>query len=366
MWMQDDFKVDGEMWPKIWQYYGEGPDWNIERPLCMAALDAWRARILAKPTQGKAAIVNELSNNNNVFNGFGRHLANDFCFELVIFPGMPAIELCRDDSLFGDLRARIGPYMDQWASAEYLTRCSIEPNTNNPLSFNTWSNEVYYSMYIKVFRKSCNARILPALYNKYVERGLLDPKHTIGKSYQAAPDVFCTHSWKQLAVYWIKDIKGYTVIRAKPPASWPGAKCEKKPAVDIREAGYSTTIGVAEFHELKMNKPNPITAVDAAKKRRGRPPKTRTGKAGKPRKEPTTEVLTGRLKKRTHVLAVKARADAGLTTKAISKSKPVQEQANSDVINAEKENVDIDGGRVMRSHSNKGQTAHCCRRNRHR
>ncbi|KAI0318305.1 hypothetical protein OF83DRAFT_1242401 [Amylostereum chailletii] len=180
MWTQDDFKVDSETWPKIWQYYGEGPDWNIERPLCMAALDAWRARILAKPTQGKAAIVNELSNNNNVFNGFGRHLANDFCFELAIFPGMPANELCHDDSLFGDLCACIGPYMDQWASAEYLTRCSIEPNTNNPLSFNTWSNEVYYSMYIKVFRKSCNARILPALYNKYAERGLLDPKHTIG------------------------------------------------------------------------------------------------------------------------------------------------------------------------------------------
>ncbi|KAI0309417.1 hypothetical protein OF83DRAFT_1038132, partial [Amylostereum chailletii] len=128
-------------------------------------------------------------------------------------------------------------------------------NTFNPLAFNEWADRSYYSMYVLVFRKSRISRIPGTLYDKYVSRGYLDPTHTMGEEYHPKASMFCNKEYKQSAVYQVEGTKdAYTIIRAKCPEHWcDGARTIAK---DLLHDGYQTTIGGAEFYEVKANKLN--------------------------------------------------------------------------------------------------------------
>jgi hypothetical protein len=129
-----------------------------------------------------SAISKVLCDNNLVFNGFGRHLANDFLHCVGIFPGTPAIVICKDDKLFDRFRSGIPAFMDQWKSKEFLARTANDVNSRNPLAYNTTSNVNYISSYVHVYRKSLCSKVPASLYNMLAVNGYLDPEHTIGQS----------------------------------------------------------------------------------------------------------------------------------------------------------------------------------------
>ena len=126
-------------------------------------------------------IVDVLASNQSMcFAGFGRHLANDFCHILGLFPSTPACFICEDDDLYARFRSAIPQYMSIWQSEDYFHRCCGSPNSSNPLAFNVVSDTYYKSQYLLVFRKK--KVVMDAdLYNAYLSQGLFDPEHKIGK-----------------------------------------------------------------------------------------------------------------------------------------------------------------------------------------
>ncbi|KAI0312139.1 hypothetical protein OF83DRAFT_1067711 [Amylostereum chailletii] len=277
MWTLQDFEVGCPEWEALWAQYESGPDWITEREACLKLLHEWRASVLNDPgsSSGDGTIVDVMSNDRFAFNGFGRHLANDFCHLIAVWPGMPVYDLCADDELFGDLLDAIAPFMEQWNSEAFLRYCAASANTANPLSFNEWADHSYYSMYILVFWKSRIANIPPALYDKYISRGLLDPEHTIGTfslRIRSVLSMFCNKAFKQSAVFRVKGIKdAYTIIRAKCPKEW--TERERTVTKDLKQGRYATTIGGAEFHEPKANKINLKDDDNVLTHRLGRLPK---------------------------------------------------------------------------------------------
>lgn len=115
------------------------------------------------------------------FGGFGRHLANDFCYTIALYPGTPVHALCNSDVLYLAFKAAIPLYMQQWRDKEFLRKCAGQSNSDNPFAFNVTSNKNYLSSYIHVFRKE-RVRVPADLYNLYQSQGLLDASHTIGVS----------------------------------------------------------------------------------------------------------------------------------------------------------------------------------------
>jgi len=171
-----------QIWPSLWVCFGDGPDWNHERNACLAGLLQWRTETkLCTNAAASAAICKVLCDNNRVFNGFGRHLANDFLHSIGIFPGTPAIVICEDDVLFDRFFTAIQTYMDQWKSPKYLARTANDVNSLNPLAYNTTSNTNYISLYVHVYRKSLCAKVDSSLYNLLATNGFLDEEHTIGE-----------------------------------------------------------------------------------------------------------------------------------------------------------------------------------------
>lgn len=130
------------------------------------------------------AIIHEICTNSlGAFSGFGRHFANDFLFYMALFPGMPSYEICSNDELFHEFEDAIYKYLFQFSTDEFFTAVTSVgiPNAVNPFAFQERANKEYMSRYILVFRR-IEAMVPIALYQKYVERGLLDDKHTIGLS----------------------------------------------------------------------------------------------------------------------------------------------------------------------------------------
>ncbi|KAI0309416.1 hypothetical protein OF83DRAFT_1042474, partial [Amylostereum chailletii] len=96
MWTLRDFEVGCQGWEVLWARFESGPDWITERDACVKLLEEWRTSVLSNPLSKEARkpIVDVLTHNRYAFNGFGRHLANDFCYLIAVWPMMPAYDLC--------------------------------------------------------------------------------------------------------------------------------------------------------------------------------------------------------------------------------------------------------------------------------
>ncbi|EDR13470.1 uncharacterized protein LACBIDRAFT_308427 [Laccaria bicolor S238N-H82] len=257
-WTQADLDVGSLEWPLIWTTFPDGPDWVLEREAALIALDNWR----------------------------DGHLANDFLHYAAIFPGAPCSWICSDDIRFERFKQQILKYTEIWRSPEFLRRCAMSTNSPNPFAFNTTSDRNYTNGYIWVFRKA--AVDIPCdLYNFYLQEGLFDKSHTIGEPYHFQGKL-CDKKFKsQVPVYYHSHLDAFTVITAKVPDDWKDGPVEH--FIDLRDAGYTTTVGPAQFFESKQNKIDPAHALKVCI-RRGRPAKISDG-LGRKRKTPTYQSL---------------------------------------------------------------------------
>lgn len=133
------------------------------------------------------------TNTSGAFSGLGRHLINDVLFNMAIHPGTPAISICKDDSTFAEFLSGIPEYLDRFMQSKYfrVMVSSCLPGRPNPFEFCEDANRHYMQQYIEVFRR-CSVQVDKGLYVKYLQKGLLDPRHTIGELSQL---LFCCLSY---------------------------------------------------------------------------------------------------------------------------------------------------------------------------
>ncbi|KAJ3539846.1 hypothetical protein NMY22_g4552 [Coprinellus aureogranulatus] len=287
-WCADDLAVGSQAWNDTLWVFPDGPDWVLEAPLARVNLNRWRAQVLEKKTQ--QPIIQAITSNTTLaFGGFGRHLANDFLFHVAIHPGLSSYAVCRDAAMWNRLQNRIHPYMEQWRSKKFISQCVLQANSLNPLTFDEVSNRNYLTMFTKVYYKE-SVRMYLDLYNEYVQLGYFDPNHIIGKPYLADPAAISpivpdVKGWHPVDVKMVQigttNLKAFTAICAQPPRKKAWRICDASEWDDIRTKGNATTLGPASFRELVRNR----VQVDAPvlKRARGRPPKIRTNKPGRPR-----------------------------------------------------------------------------------
>ncbi len=219
-----------------------GPDWATETRDAMERATAWRSEVVAHPEARSAQlpIFMSLCLVQTVFNGLGKHTANDLLHLLGLWPGMPTIELCADEHEFEQFLEVLVRYMALWSSDHFLQVVAPPANHPNPFVFNYRSHRNYISRYVHVYRKSF-VNVSPDFYNKLASSGLLEPSHVIGEqsldfmsmttkvlmcttgepfnSSSIAPTERC---YKILPVYFYKlgSVRFYSVIRARRPQSW--------------------------------------------------------------------------------------------------------------------------------------------------
>lgn len=82
--------------------------------------------------------------------------------------------------------------------------------------------------------------------------------------------MLCTHECRVVTVYHCSGLDSYTIIQARPPKDGPkisnfcslfhsrwfnhGYTVSQLKVEDVWFAGYATTFGITEIHELKLNK----------------------------------------------------------------------------------------------------------------
>ncbi|THU98734.1 hypothetical protein K435DRAFT_660314 [Dendrothele bispora CBS 962.96] len=251
VWNKEDLSPSSELWPVIWSKLKCGPDWRYEYELVRPYLDAWRLSILDK--QSDRCIAHAMEDDSMTFSPFGKHLISDGLHYLGIYPGMPAFSICESDSLYEALVSGLSSYICFLFSAKTLSLIAVRMNSLNPFAFNVNADTEYTNFYMLVFRKGYS-NVPVALFNRFVEQGLLDPNHTIGKLFYLS--ILINDPLRKFVVLpvWIRG-KFYTVIRAKVPDNWTGGNALLT-AEDHRQAGYVTTIGPENFHETKANNTN--------------------------------------------------------------------------------------------------------------
>ncbi|KAI0693238.1 hypothetical protein C8T65DRAFT_585869, partial [Cerioporus squamosus] len=221
-WMQEDFRVDSELWMQIWDE-DHGPDWVTETDAAVEGVRLWRSEVLAEPhaPAAQTPIIVSLYALQTVFNGIGKHTANDFLHLLGVWPGMPTGELCADDMLFSRFVDLLIGYMALWSSSEFLQLVAPPANHPNPFAFNYRSHRNYISRYIHVYRKTF-VNVSPDFYNHVVTSGLLDLSHVIGKSDSYSALLSTELSYKILPVFFYQQgsVKFYSAIRARRPGTW--------------------------------------------------------------------------------------------------------------------------------------------------
>ncbi|PIL30146.1 hypothetical protein GSI_07724 [Ganoderma sinense ZZ0214-1] len=283
-WTPEDLRPDSKLWDKLWDA-NYGPCWIKEPDAALARLERWRSDVLStSPPDTNASLVKELCHNQAVFNGFGKHLACDFLHEQCLWPGMPLHALCADDALFLAFKEGIVEYMQRWMSQDYWHDCLGCYNLDRPFAHNRNSDQRYLGRHVQVFRKAFAADMPAELYNKYVERGLLNPDHVIGQPYTPQESELSQGKMKRMVpVYMFVDpdstsseapYKFYTIIRARRPDSW--GRCPG----DARLPGSPTVFGPASSPIHKNNQLDPTVALKP-----GRARKHRDGQRGRPAKD---------------------------------------------------------------------------------
>lgn len=78
------------------------------------------------PAQKLRPIIKEICNNSlGAFSRFGRHCANDFLFQMAIFPGTPSHIICSDDQLFQAFEDHIYQYLLQFTTREFFNQVRV-------------------------------------------------------------------------------------------------------------------------------------------------------------------------------------------------------------------------------------------------
>ncbi|KAK6977367.1 hypothetical protein R3P38DRAFT_3124693 [Favolaschia claudopus] len=256
---QDDLLPGSDMWKsRLWKAFPGGPDWVSELPEALACLDHWRDNVLKSGKRKTKCIVDVLTEAKGPGGGIGKHLANDFLYEVAIHPDTPSFVLCTDDASFSRLRSHLPIFMARWESPQYLKACAGRTNSLNPFAFNTTSDRNFFSSYVPVYRRT-SVRVRRDLYNLYLANGLFDPDHIIGTLY-TKPVTLLTNEWKDVPV----------------PNGWK-TRVEEPMLSDVTNAGFATTLGRASFREQQAK----------LLVHRGRPRKEKTGLPGRPRKTDT-------------------------------------------------------------------------------
>ncbi|KAK7013261.1 hypothetical protein R3P38DRAFT_3006881 [Favolaschia claudopus] len=253
-------------------------------PEALACLDHWRDNVLKSGKRKTKCIVDVLTEAKGPGGGIGKHLANDFLYEVAIHPDTPSFVLCTDDASFSRLRSHLPIFMARWESPQYLKACAGRTNSLNPFAFNTTSDRNFFSSYVPVYRRT-SVRVRRDLYNLYLANGLFDPDHIIGTLY-TKPVTLLTNEWKDVPVRFFpaSNTNRYHIINAQVPNGWK-TRVEEPMLSDVTNAGFATTLGRASFREQVNNK----TDLEQAKLlvHRGRPRKEKTGLPGRPRKTDT-------------------------------------------------------------------------------
>ncbi|TFK79759.1 hypothetical protein K466DRAFT_505057, partial [Polyporus arcularius HHB13444] len=276
-WMYEDLSTDSHLWSSLWDS-DHGPDWACETRAALERAHAWRQEVLANPgtPAAEAPIVVSLYAVQTVFNGLGKHTANDFLHLLGLWPGMPTRLLCSDEALFDRFLDVLVGYMSLWSSDRFLEVVAPPANHPNPFAFNYRSHRDYISKFVHVYRKSF-VTVSSQSYNHLVSAGMLDPSHTIGTLtlVDASSIALTERSYKVLPVYFYRlgSVKFYSVIRARRPETWRYALNEQLVsrlttrrcsdiaqcfllqvlAPDMRRLANNTTVGVASFREMVEN-----------------------------------------------------------------------------------------------------------------
>ncbi|KAJ7574812.1 hypothetical protein C8J56DRAFT_464853 [Mycena floridula] len=301
-WRKEELVPGTKSWALVWQHFPSGPDFVLEPTEAHNALQYARQQILETGWKPTPILSYMTSDPNKAFAGFGRHLCNDFLATVIIHPAMPVYEVFTqrwDDFLSG-----IFAYISKFRSAQYLQQIAVRPNSHNPFAFRERVDELYMAQHIFVFRKQYTFVDMD-LYNEMVEQGLLCPTHMIGQPYQAKWFERCKKSKRQVPViYYDSPIDGYTLISAQTPSHWVSAAVAHKP--DLRTAGYSTTIGPANFHEQKQNMLN-ADELAQIKGKPGRKKKIVTGKPGRPLKSKTLSEMRFEANRASRVKVVASR-----------------------------------------------------------
>ncbi|PPQ97364.1 hypothetical protein CVT26_006596 [Gymnopilus dilepis] len=335
-WTESDLAIGSPEFENLFGVFKGGPDWVLETEKAIEHLSKWRVAINTEhqswldqvkrakeehrstlsgrhklatyfappgneevynkivsgpgpeiPPQRLRPIIKEIcSNSLNCFSGFGRHLANDFLHEYAIFPGTPSYIICSDESEFIRFQNAIQEFLGRFRATEFLKEIASVPNHPNHFVFNEVSNRLYMHKYITVFRRQ-ECKVTKEVFARLCSRGLLDPDHIIGEPYPEAKakqfmSLFRTKRFQRYQVYFFGGkLRAYSVILAKCPDEW-GIPDKIPVERDITTYGYTTTIGFAQFREHLLNRILYIVV------RSGRPALIRTGQAGRPPKERTT------------------------------------------------------------------------------
>ncbi|KAI0074764.1 hypothetical protein K474DRAFT_1647578 [Panus rudis PR-1116 ss-1] len=298
-WLPDDVHTNSPMWTLLWDD-AHGPDWVSERDSAIDRLTQWRSEVLERykekgPSVGAAGLVHILCNRQDVFNGFGQHLANDLLYKLAWWPGIPAWVVCQSDSLFAALQQELVTMAAEFRTKKYYKLVCGSVNDANPLVFHDISHIRYVGQYVLVYRKAV-VHVPVDLYREYLYAGLLDENHTIGEPYDVPEDSEELKSLENCTKWTRAEVrqfahgshKFYSIIKAKRPADWTWQGVLTGQAgdeIDIRSPSrcYQTTLGISQFRTQVQNR------VDIRKElamtevsRGGRPKINRTGKQGRP------------------------------------------------------------------------------------
>ncbi|KAJ7448875.1 hypothetical protein B0H11DRAFT_2079818 [Mycena galericulata] len=294
-----DLDVGSEMWKtRLWSHFPSGPDWVKEPEEALIHMDNWRNLVLAKASstnrtaEGKVpgTMLNALCHPLGPAAGVGAHLANNILYLLRIHVDTPPSVICRNEAYYQAFRAFMPRFMLRWVSPEFKKRCGGRVNSTNPFDFNYKSNTNFLGSFDDVFHRE-EVKVPRDLYNAYQADGLFDETHIIGETYLKAWTPITT-AYKIVKVLHTGK-KKFHIIRAQPPASW-NCSAHQIPFTDVSNAGYVTTIGVASFREVILNKIDPARAMENL--RPGRPRKEKTGQRGRPRKA-TTKAKLEKIKK---------------------------------------------------------------------
>lgn len=229
--------MHNQTWLSLWAAFASGPDWNTETNLALQMTDEWRDRVLAATRVSTKSILDILgAAHEPCFFAFGRHTANDFLHTVGIFPGAPAIFICRNGTRYTLFKLGIVSYMKTWVSHKFLDFAGGIPNTLNPFAYN-YKSFVVNLMHLLVFRRS-HTFVPRQLFNVMLRAGLFNPRHVIGMcryhilNFALIPsntgqrytlsidDRPCTKKSRRVQVYFRSGLKCYTCIRAIAPKGW--------------------------------------------------------------------------------------------------------------------------------------------------
>ncbi|KAK6971850.1 hypothetical protein R3P38DRAFT_3140101 [Favolaschia claudopus] len=335
---EDDLKPGSQLWPLLWSKT-HGPVHSHEPDAKVAALETWRREMV--DTKDCTPIFLAMKATQTVFNGSGAQEATDQLQEAFISPLMPACQVCQSNSVWQRFKTVVLEYE---ATREALALPSSKlPYVSGPrpFRFNSNAHKLYHA-FISTYRRS-RVRFTKERLEMAHNLGLFDPQAIIqadgraiappgGNSFFSAenypPPVMLASELRtdraQKKVFvpnysvTIEGCTTYTPFVAQGPPEWKKVLSWSRVQTDVLDVLNKTTLGMYSFRVF-------VDQVWSAK---------RTADAPLP---PRTVVLSGNSRSKRPLAPVIAKA----AVRAKRKSE--------NMIGADKENIDINEGRVTRA-----------------